>query len=360
MNVEQTETETDDVDDVEQVETETEIETDSPTFQQAFDRAKEQHSKAATETTTEHAPGDEASTGDDQESAKKVPATAAAATEDKKPAAKPADTTLISPEEFTALQTKHAKDPVALVKALEGAFTKKTQTLAAERKSVERLQQYEPLLDAYESDPMAVLKLLAEENGVELVTKGGAPAAATTETTAAVDTMLDDFREALGPELEYLADGLAPAITKLVEKLSAKTVEAATKPLEEQQKSLLRKAANDQTDSVMTTFGTAHPDWKDHEPAMMALAAKIEPKGMTEVEFLEHLYSVATRDAWEKNKDTQIAEATKKAVDKINKGAASTETHQAATPPSQVKKAPPENPTFSEAYEAAKRGERWE
>lgn len=347
------------------VETHDDPEPDTPSFQEAFAQAKEQHSKAATEETDEQAPPAEASTDGDDESETEETAEAAAAAPDAKkaPAAKPATPeTLISPEEFTALQTKHAKDPVALVKALEGAFTKKTQALATKVKSVERLEQYEPLLDAYEQDPAAVIRLLAEEHGIELVAKGTAPAKepAASETTTAVDTMLDEFRETLGPELEYLADGLAPAITKLVEKLTAKTVQAATKPLEEAQKTLLNKAANEATETVMSTFGTKHPDWKDHEPAMMALAGKIEPKGMTEIEFLEHLYQVATRDAWEKDKDTQVAEATKKALAKIAKGAATTETHQVATPESQVRKAPPETPSFSEAYEAAKRGERWE
>lgn len=336
-----------------------------PSFQEAFESAKEEHSKGA-DATDEHAPPDEAST-DDVDEEPETPETAAAAVDTETPAkpAKPVvETGLLSPEEFTALQTTHAKDPAALLKALEGAFTKKTQTLAVERKSVERLQSYAPLIDAYEEDAVAVIKLLAEENGLVLVPKGttAAPATATAtgETTPAVDAVMDEFRAQLGPELEYLADSLAPAIKGLVQKLTQTTVEEATKPLKAQQETLLTKAANEATESVMATFGTAHPDWKDHEPAMMALAAKIEPKGMTEVEFLEHLYQVATRDAWEKDKDTQIANATKTALAKMQKGAAATETRQAATPESQIRRAPPETPTFQDAFEAAKRGERWE
>lgn len=344
----------------------TETETDTPSFQEAFAQAKEQHSKAATAETAEQAPPDEASTESDDESDEETTTEAAAVvTDDKTKAApkKPAttDDELISAEEFTALQTKHAKNPDALLKDLVGVFTKKTQTLAAERKSVARLQQYEPLLDAYEQDAVGVIKLLAEENGLELVAKGTtAPKTEPAAGEEAVDTLLDEFRTTLGPELEYLADGLAPAIKGLVEKLTKTTVTEATKGLKAQQDTLLTKAATDATDAVMTTFGTTHPDWKDHEPAMMALAAKIEPKGMTEVEFLEHLYQVATRDAWEKDKDTKIGEAVKTTLAKMQKGAATTETHQASTPESQVRKAPPETPSFSEAYEAAKRGERWE
>ena len=342
-----------------------------PSFQEAFESAKEEHSKVA-DATDEHAPPDEASTDDDEESETPETATAAADTGDDKELAAPekadkakppVDTGLLTAEEFTALQTTHAKDPAALLKALEGAFTKKTQTLAAERESVKRLQSYAPLIEAYESDPAAVVKLLAEENGLVLVPKGTEAAAAPAkadEAASGVDALLDEFRTELGPELEYLADGLAPAIKSLVQKLTATTVEEATKPLKAQQNTLLTKAAEEATETVMTTFGTKHPDWKDHEPAMLALAAKIEPKGMSEGEFLEHLYNVVTRDTWEKDRDTKIAEATKTALAKMRKGAATTDTHQPATPESQVRRAPSETPSFAEAYEAAKRGERWE
>jgi hypothetical protein len=271
---------------------------DASPFQHAFARAKEEHSKtAATPASDEQALGDDEASTDDEAAAETDTAT------DEQPAASAtttttatADTTLVSDEEFTTLSTKHANDPAALRKALEGVFTKKTQALAEKRKAVERFESYAPVLEAYESDPLALIRFLAEENGVELVTKDAAtkPATGTATTTAetktAVDGILDTFRQQLGPELEYLADGLAPAIKGLVESLTKSTVEEATKPLKAHTDQLLTKAAVEQTETVMKSFGDKRPDWKTHEPAMLALAQKIQPNGMTELEFLDHLY----------------------------------------------------------------------
>lgn len=337
---------------------------DASPFQHAFARAKEEHSKAAT-ATDEQALGDGEASTDDEAAAETDTAT------DEQPAASAttktatADTTLVSDEDFTTLSTTHANDPVALRKALEGVFTKKTQALAAQRKAVERFESYAPVLEAYESDPLALIRFLAEENGVELVTKDSTakPAtgtATTTETKTAVDGILDTFRQQLGPELEYLADGLAPAIKGLVESLTKSTVEEATKPLKAHTDQLLTKAAVEQTETVMKSFGDKRPDWKTHEPAMLALAQKIQPNGMTELEFLDHLYVVATRDAWEAGKDTRIAEEVKKALKKMEKGASTTETRQDSTPESQVRRAPAGPLSWRESYELAKQGVRVE
>lgn len=334
-----------------------------PTFQEAFAAAKEEHSKAAAD---EQAPGQEASTDDEAETDTSPSHTTAAAVATAETAtSKPETTDLLTDEEFKTLQSKHANDPVALRKALVGAFTKKTQGLAEERKTYERMKPYVELIDAYEEDPEGVLTRLAAESGFSLVAKGAkpagdTPAGETAATADAVDEVMTEFRESLGPELEYLADGLAPAITKLVERLTQTTGEKAVAPLKEQVDSLLGKAAQDQTDVVMKAFETAHPDWKEHEPAMMKLAARVQPKGMTESEYLEHLYANVTRDAWEKNRDTEIAEAVKRRVAKMTKGAEETETREESTPEHQVRKRPAGPVDFRQAYEDAKRGIRYE
>jgi hypothetical protein len=344
--------------------------TPPPTFQEAFAAAKEQHSKESTDETVdddEQAPPDEASTDDDEaeedapptREGKAAPASAESAQPDK---TKTDTTGLITDEEFAKLQTKHANDPAKLRGELEAAFTKKTQALAEQRRSTERLSRYVDVIDAFEADPEATIIALAKQQGLTITRPGETTDETPTddgETTDAVDAVMGEFKEALGPELEYLADGLAPAITKLVERLTTK----ATEPLKKQTEGLLSKAAGDQTEIVMKAFGESHPDWKTHEDAMFELSQKLAPKGMTEIEYLDHLYKLATADAKaaarEKDIESQVAERVKKSIARMNKGAADTDTRTDATPERHVRPATPETPTFQEAYEAAKRGERW-
>lgn len=359
---------TDVVDDVD-VDASDDSTSDEPlSFQQAFDRAKDEHSKAAQ--ATEHARGTEASTDEDEDAeppparkgkAEPAPAKAAATTDTKK--ADPTD--LLTDEEFSQLQTTHADDPVALRKALQGAFTKKTQALADQRKSSERLEQYVDIIDAYEEDPEATVVALGKSLGLTVSREGEARAETKTSETVATtaDAIIGEFKESLGPELEYLADGLAPAITKLVERLTKSAVEQETQPIKEQTRGLLGKAAVEATASVMKTFGEQHPDWEQHEPAMLELSQKLSPKGMTEIEYLSHLYTLVTAEtpeAREKAIDAKAAAKAKATIEKMRKGAETTETRADATPEREVRNRRPALPTFEESYEAAKQGIRWE
>jgi hypothetical protein len=334
---------------------------ETPTFQEAFAAAKAEHEKVAA-TTDGQAADDATAEGDDKPEPVADAKPKAAETTEKPADAKPAETTgLLSDQEFTTLQAKHAKDPAALLKELNRAFTTKTQALSAERKTFERMRPYVELIDAYEEDPAAVVRALAEQNGLRLA---DVPAKETTTETAATDTAVDEvmteFKAALGPELEYLADGLAPAITKLVERLTQTTGEKTVAPLKKQMETLLSKAAQDQTETVMKSFGEKHPDWQEHEAAMLELAQRVQPKEMTEPEFLEHLYATVTRDTWEKDRETKIAEGVKARLAKITKGAEATETREESTPDSQVKKRPVGPVDFRQAYDDAKRGIRYE
>jgi hypothetical protein len=351
---------------------------DTPSFQEAFAAAKVEHSTPEGE---EHAQTDgEESTGDraegessEQPGDKATPArTEKAETKPATPVAKDA-TGLLSDEEFTALQTKHADNPTALRKALEGAFTQKTQKLAEERRSVEKLREYAPLIEAYEENPEAVIRELAKLNGlsvaevraeIEHAETGEGTPATDGDAQATVDAVMAEFKTNLGPELEYLADGLTPAITKLVETLTKATVEKATTPLKAAQSLLLDKAAHEQTDQVMATFAKAHPDWEQHEDALFALAQKLQPNGMTENEYLDHLWKLVTADSTPDTTalEKKIADGVKAALRKMETAAAGTETRSRTTPEGQVSHARPTDhvPDFREAYLAAKGGQRWE
>jgi hypothetical protein len=142
------------------------------------------------------------------------------------------------------------------------------------------------------------------------------------------------FRQDLG-DLDYLADGLAPAVKGLVERV----VTEATAPIKAQAEHLSLRAAREETAGVMKAFGEQHPDWKDHEAAMFDLSQKLQPTGMSSPEYLETLYGLATRgERQARERETKGAEASRAASSR------------------------PEGrtPTFREAFQAAKRGERWD
>jgi len=270
---------------------------------------------------------------------------------------------LISDKEYTELEAKHKDDPVALRKALQGAFTKKTQALAAQRKSLERLQEYQGFIDRLEEDPEGTIREFAKINNLTLAeAKAAVEGTTDVEATDTIEEALTDFRKDLGPDLEYLADSLAPAMRKLLERVTAATVDKSVKPLREQTNGLVARVADETTQSVLKAFETKHADWKQHEDAMVSLMTKVQPKGMGELEYLDMLYNLVTRDAWEKDKDAQIekaaSERVKKRVAKMNEGRSGETTR--GTPESQVKKRPVGLPTFAEAAAAAKRGERFD
>lgn len=151
-----------------------------------------------------------------------------------------------------------------------------------------------------------------------------------------------EFREALGPELEYLAESLEPALTKFVETVAATTIAPIVKPLEDEHQAAQQKRAAAATATVMKEFGDRHSDWQEHEDAMFALSEKLQPAaGMTQGEYLDSLYTIVTASKSQEAITTAIAD-----------GLAEKERARHARPAG--------NPTIREAFEAAKAGIRFE
>jgi hypothetical protein len=183
---------------------------------------------------------------------------------------------------------------------------------------------------------------------------------------------VEKFKEALGPELDYLADGLAPAVAKLVSDVATATVSRTVAPL-------IDRAAQAETDTVMAAFTEKHPDWQKHEAAMLSLSKKIEPtEGMNELEFLDHLYSRATHDTLEKEVDAKVADGVKAALAATDRASSPRSVRDCylaaqrgerfdadesveATTREIVRPTAHSGPSsIRDAFLAAKRGERWE
>ena len=267
---------------------------------------------------------------------------------------------LISDREYQTLAEKHKDDPVALRKSLEGAFTRKTQKLAALRDQYEAVRPYLSFVKALEEDREGTLRKAAELNGFELVPKG-TPAGTSTTPAVADDEILNTFREALGEDNAYLAEQLGPALVKTVQQLTNGIVEKTVKPLQEQTEAINNERADKLTKEIMSGFEAKHPDWKEHEAAMEELAGRLHPKGMSETDYLELLYNVVTAPVREKAHKDALAKAeaagAKKVVTQMN--AAEPGTRRTPTPASQVKPKAPENLTFAAAARAARQGIRF-
>lgn len=288
---------------------------DGTNLDQALTAAMTEHSKPA-EQTPEAAGAVKAEpageTKAEEKKAQPEQQTAKAADAQKEPA----EEQLLTDEEFSKLGT----DVAAIRKGMNKAFTTKTQALAAERKALQAerdgVAQYKNLIEGYERNPGEVIRLLAEHHGFDIKPKGAAAAQTELPATGAAETADDTtavLRQALGPELEGLADALAPAIQKLVTRQATNLVDQRVRPLEAKNQARDLESAKAQMQADFDALTARHPDWREYKPAMDALVNKIHAgPGATSAEYLDTLYELASKDA-------RAAKAAKAVVEKINK-----------------------------------------
>lgn len=377
-----------------------------PTFEQAAAAALKEHSTPATDATgaegdeDEHAgEADDTQDGEDGETPADTSGRAAGAEKSGEAEAEGDEAGEETPEglltdaEYKALETKHAKDPAALFKALNTAFTTKSQEMAERREHYSKLEEFAPVVEAYEANPKGVLELLAEQNGFTLTPKaagdkggdgkggdvklGTATETAETRVTAALEKFKTDVVSGLGADLDYLGEPLAaalgPALKNLVAEISKNTVDGEVKPLRDAAERQTAREVELRTDSVLSDFRKAHADLPADfgasakpsalEAKMTELGEKVLPaKGTTELEHLENLYLLATGQTTvaqlKKDMEAQIAEGVKKALEKMTKGAGSGRRDRDVSE-HQVEKRHEGVPTFEEAAEAARNGVRF-
>lgn len=246
---------------------------------------------------------------------------------------------LLSTEQIDALKG----DPAKLIKELNRAATKKFQQLATERKA---LEPFKGLIDALTENPRDAVMALAQQVGLQVAD----PQAQATEDTAQKlsESVMSRVRETLGPDYEDLADKLAPVMLWVAQE-AAKTT---TQPLVQQQEDILRQSAVREMGSVLEAFAKKHPDLPKHEKAMAALAEKLPPgKGVSEPEYLEMLYALATRD-------TQVAERTKKTIARMSTSAQAATKTTTAVGGDKVVAQPGKLLSWDEAASLARQGVR--
>lgn len=244
---------------------------------------------------------------------------------------------LISETDWTAIQAKFPGDPAKQRAELNTAWTRKTQTLADERKAVAAERQQ------LEADRLA-LKAPPLESAAAMVP---------------IDEMAE-ARKLIGPDLDFLAEPVARVIDARVDAREKQFIEKYLKPVMEEHQQIQGRYAKAQSDALMQTFTTKHPDWSQHDEAMAALTQEmplLPTSKLDPLEYMERLYRLVTFDS---QLAKARAESGAEAVTRLAKGAEQAERHSQPVSQTQVSRTPPANATLEQAFAAAKRGEKWD
>ncbi len=259
---------------------------------------------------------------------------------------------LLSSEEQAKLTAEQKKT----YKAMQKAYTQKTQKLSAklkETESLSELAEYRPLIDSFKANPQETLKNLAKHYGFNMAEAKQEPKAETIDP--AVQNAVEQMRKAFGPDGEPLADQLAPIMHELARSVAQSVMDTGIKPIKQQQDEITYKTVAAETDVEMKSFEKGHPDWKQHEPAMLKLSQTIVPATGAEIsasEYLELLYTIATKDQRAKDATTDV-------VKKLNAVVKASEPPDSGVKDQNITPASPKRPTIEQAFEAAKKGIKW-
>ena len=230
-----------------------------------------------------------------------------------------------------------AKDPT-LKKAYKGlmqSYTKKMQALGEVEKFKKQL----------EGDPQSILQRLAEANGLKVKFGEEAKAETTTTTTDPIAAVAAAVRAKWVP---IIGDEASDQLLAGVQEIVAAASGAAVRPLIESQTAREPEQATARFRDDFGRFEKEHPDWKQHETAMLELSKKVNPQ-MSPYETAKFLYDHVTRDR-------QIAKAKAEAsgAAKVKRAVADAEpAPRTRIPGSKVKTAPPVYKTSRDAALAA-------
>lgn len=257
---------------------------------------------------------------------------------------------LLSADEYAAVKD----DPAALQKAYNRAFTQKTQRLAEERK---RIEAYQGLIQGLETNPLQTLELLSQQLGVKIV-QPGSEAPVTPQQPSQRDQLVGALKTKLD---EYGLGAVAPELVAVAQGIAEEIAGQKLKPIEEAAGRLTTESQQREAANIMQQFQQRHPDWKQHEAAMMKLAERYKPATdaqgrfvVTEAQYLDDLYRLATFD-------TSVSRETEKRIQKMQSSAAAAEPARSTTVTSdKVSQRAPTGAKFRDAYAAAKAGIEWD
>ncbi len=240
-------------------------------------------------------------------------------------------------EQETAPVEETVEDPEVQAGA-EGDETETAET--EEAPDPERVAELLELDRQFRENPREVVLELARQAGIEL--DGGerkpSPEAETPDyAREAVEIAERHLGEQYGP---ILANRLAPIVTEIAESVVKRSLE----PVE-------AKARMNEWEQTEKYLSEKYPDWKKHEGRMEELGRKFLPgKGKISMrEYAEHLYHLASGNG----------KAVQNAVRKLTAAASKPAPEKGATD-KQITRKMPETATSKDAFEAARKGIKWE
>lgn len=185
-----------------------------------------------------------------------------------------------SAEDKAAL-AKAPKEVQKLAKGLQRSYTQKMQALGEVEKFKKQL----------EGDPQSILQRLAEANGLKV--KFGEEAKAET-TTQAADPIAAVAAAVRAKWVPIIGDEASDQLLAGVQEIVAAASGAAVKPLIESQTAREREQATARFKDDFGRFEKEHPDWKQHETAMLELSKQVNPQ-MSPYDTAKFLYDHVTR-----------------------------------------------------------------
>lgn len=247
------------------------------------------------------------------------------------------DTLELPEEEIQKLSLKEQK----VYRDLQKQYTKASQERSALQK---QLDPWKPLLETLSADPQKAIEELAAQHGYTL--------SKAKQDTQAVEQRVQETLAELPDELQFLK----PAFDSLGKKI-LDSVRGELAPIVEHHEHVITEAIKAETEGTLKAFEAKYKDFKQYESQMTQWMKKYVPQkgAMTDFQFMEDAYRAVTADITK-------AEQTKEVIEKINRAAKSAEPATPGMNASRVvhKLPPPESRDIRAAYEAAKRGERWE
>ena len=156
---------------------------------------------------------------------------------------------------------------------MQGAYTRKTQTLAQAREAAQ-------LVERFNSDPEFARQTIlsrAGQLGLNLAQPGQQPGHAQNTAKTMPPDLVEAVKANLSPELQWMAPALAAS--------QWAGMQMALQPIKEQQETVSRSTRNQQYDTLAAQLSEKAPGWEQHEEEMNALLAFLQSPQMTDRRF---------------------------------------------------------------------------
>jgi hypothetical protein len=189
--------------------------------------------------------------------------------------------------------TKLPQEMQPIFKRMQGAYTKRMQEAAAWKKQAEMVQRFQTDRD-YGFQTVAQW---AAQNGYSIAPIGHQQQNQQVQQSSnPQQQVVDTFRKNLPEELQWIADGAAPALQAAVQSLLAPVVQQ----LQQNQSNSQRQVAEREWDALAEELSSVAPGWEEHQEDMTDLLQFLQGPAMRHAKYgSKHqlLYNLVTGNA---------------------------------------------------------------